>query len=243
METTLHRQLKERFLHPGSEIEVNVQRYRIDVVTDGRLIEIQHSGLAAIRDKIRDLLKNDYLVEVVKPLIARKRLIKLSGENGKVVQRRWSPRRGTMLDLFDELLYFTRVFPHPRLRLTCPLVEIEEQRFPGHGRRRRRRAGDFVVKDRFLVQVIDTQCFQTAQDLHRILPNNLPEPFDTRQLSDGLRIERWQAQRIAYVLRHTGSVKHVGKRGNTNLFQLCKVNSPKNKRNSKQSKRKSRTAA
>ncbi len=230
METTLHRQLKERFLHPGSEIEVNVQRYRIDVVTDGRLIEIQHSGLAAIRDKIQDLLQKNYWVEVVKPLIARKRLIKLSGKNGRIVEQRWSPRRGTMLDLFDELLYFTRVFPHPKLRLTCPLVEIEEQRFPGHGRRRRRRAGDFVVKDRFLVEVVETQCFQTAQDLHRILPDQLPEPFDTRQLSDGLGIERWQAQRIAYVLRHTGSVDLVGKRGNANLFKLRKVNPPSNRK-------------
>ncbi len=146
METTLHRQLKERFLRPGSEIEVNVQRYRIDVVTDGRLIEIQHSGLAAIRDKIQDLLQKNYWVEVVKPLIARKRLIKLSGKNGKIVQRRWSPRRGTMLDLFDELLYFTRVFPHPKLRLTCPLVEIEEQRFPGHGRRQSPTSGGFCRK-------------------------------------------------------------------------------------------------
>ena len=42
-----------------------------------------------------------------------------------------------MLDLFEELVHFTRVFPHPRLTLEVVLVEIEEWRYPGHGRRRR----------------------------------------------------------------------------------------------------------
>ena len=57
METTLHQQLKEKFREPGSEIEVKIGRYRIDVVNGQRLVEIQRSGLAAIRDKINTLLQ------------------------------------------------------------------------------------------------------------------------------------------------------------------------------------------
>jgi len=220
METTLHQQLKEKFREPGSEIEVKIGRYRIDVVNGQRLVEIQRSGLAAIRDKINVLLK-DFEVDVVKPLIVRKRLIKFDkGEAGKIVDQRWSPRRGSILDLFDELLYFTRVFPHPNLRLIAPLIEIEEHRYPGHGKRRRRRKGDFEVKDRFLSKIHGVETFQTAADLHRLMPANLPSPFDSAHLAAGLGIDRWIAQRIAYVLRHTGSAKLVGKKGNTNLFKL-----------------------
>lgn len=223
METTLHRELKERFMEEGSEIEVRVERYRIDVVTGNRLIEIQRSGLSSIRDKIRYLLDQNYRVEVVKPLVVRKRLVKLSRKNGKVVDRRWSPKRGTIMDIFDELLYFTRVFPHPNLRLICPMIDMEEIRFPGHGKRRRRRTGDFVVKDRLLSEIHETHVFDTAQDLHRLLPKNLPTPFDTKELAEGLKMRRGDAQKIAYVLRHTGSVELVGKRGNANLFQLAKA--------------------
>ena len=43
----------------------------------------------------------------------------------------------TYTDLFDDLVHFTRVFPHRRLTLEVPLVDIEEWRYPGHGRRRR----------------------------------------------------------------------------------------------------------
>ena len=156
METTLHRQLKDHFREPGSQVEVKLGRYRIDVVNGDRLVEIQRSGLSAIRDKINRLLGDGFRVDVVKPLIVRKRLIKLSRKNGKEIARRWSPLRGTALDIFDELLYFTRVFPHPNLTLVTPLVTIEEIRFPGHGKRRRRRSGDFLVKDRQIVEVAET---------------------------------------------------------------------------------------
>jgi len=230
METTLHRQLKERFMEEGSEIEVRVERYRIDVVTGNRLIEIQRSGLSSIRDKIRYLLEQNYRVEVVKPLVVRKRLVKLSRKNGKVVDRRWSPKRGTIMDIFDELLYFTRVFPHANLRLICPMIDMEEIRYPGHGKRRRRRTGDFVVKDRLLSEIHETHVFDTAQDLHRLLPKKLPSPFDTKDLAEGLKMRRGDAQKIAYVLRHTGSVELVGKRGNANLFELAKESRKKRRK-------------
>lgn len=221
METSLHQQLKEHFRLPNAEVEVKVGRFRIDVVNDGTLVEIQQSGLSAIRDKVNRLLDDGHQVEVVKPLIARKRLIRLASENGKVVHRRWSPKRATQLSVFDELLYFTRVFPHPNLKLIVPLVEIDELRFPGHGRRRRWGRKDFEVKDRMLVNMLGMQSYETAQDLHNLLPADLASPFDTRQLADALQIGRFDAQRIGYVLRKTGSALQVGKRGNSVLYELA----------------------
>ena len=237
METTLHQQLKEKFREPGSEIEVKIGRYRIDVVNGQRLVEIQRSGLAAIRDKINTLVQ-EFEVDVVKPLIVRKRLIKFDKKQGAIVDQRWSPRRGSILDLFDELLYFTRVFPHPNLRLITPLIEIEEHRYPGHGKRRRRRKGDFEVKDRFLSKIHAIEVFQTAADLHRLMPAKLPSPFDSASLAEGLGVDRWIAQRIAYVLRHTGSAELVGKKGNTNQFKLIP-----NRSAGKRGKKKTRRAA
>ena len=114
VETSLHRQLKEHFRLPNSQLEVKVGRYRIDVVNEGRLVEIQQSGLSSIRDKIQRLLMEDYVVEVVKPLIARKRIIKLSQKNGPETDRRWSPKKGTKLTLFDELIYLRGSF-HTRI--------------------------------------------------------------------------------------------------------------------------------
>lgn len=222
METTLHRQLKEEFREPGSEIEVKLGRYRIDVVNGDRLVEIQRSGLAAIRDKIARLLDDGHLVDVVKPLVTRKRLIKLSRKNGKEVESRWSPKKGTILDVFDELIYFTRVFPHPHLTLITPMIEIEEIRFPGSGRRRRRRKGDFVIEDRRILELGEAPFFRTVHDLNKLLPADLPKEFDTGELAQGLDISRHEAQKIAYVMRKTGAAVEVGKRGNAIVCRLAK---------------------
>ena len=125
-----------------------------------------------------------------------------------------------LLNVFDELLYFTRVFPHPNLRMLIPLIEIEEVRYPGHGKRRRKRAGDFVVKDRFILDIHETHTFETVLDLQSLLPDDLPKKFDTKELAEGLNVPRHQAQRIGYVLRKTGVAKECGKRGNAILYKL-----------------------
>ncbi len=123
METTLHRQLKALYAGTEARTEQRVAGYRIDAIRGEQLIEIQHGGLAAIRAKIGRLLEN-HDVLVVKPLVARKTLVRLTRKSGKEVSRRLSPKQATLLDVFQELVYFTRVFPHPRLTLQTPLVEV-----------------------------------------------------------------------------------------------------------------------
>ncbi len=217
METSLHRQLKSHYARDDSQIEVRLGDYRIDAIRGGRLIEIQHGSLAAIRDKIAKLLEN-HRVTVVKPIVALKHLVKLDQRGGKVVDRRRSPKRGQLLDVFDELVYFTRVFPHRRLVLEVALVEVEELRYPGHGRRRRRRANDFQVEDQRLVEIVETYRFRTLADLRKMLPRGLPATFHTGHIAEGLEIRRHTAQRMAYCLRETGAIHTVGKEGNAVLY-------------------------
>jgi hypothetical protein len=218
METSLHRELKCHYAGEDGEVEVSLDSYRIDVMRSGELIEIQHGSLAAIRDKIRTLLTN-HRVRVVKPIIAEKMLIKQKRRGGKIVDRRRSPKRGTVLDLFDDLVYFTKVFPHRNLVLEVALVEVDELRYPGHGRRRRRRANDFQIEDQRLVSVRESFEFSTTGDLLNILPDSLPAPFDTAHIAHAMNTSRYVAQRIAYCLRETGATKQVGKSGNTRLYR------------------------
>ena len=219
METSLHRDLKALYAGGDAEFEVTLGKYRIDVVTGDQLVEIQHGSLAAIRDKVRKLVAR-HRVLVVKPIVARKLLVKQSAKGGAVTGRRLSPKRGQILDLFDELVYFTRAFPHPRLTLDVPLVEIEEWRYPGHGRRRRWRATDHQVADRKLVAVREVHRLKTAADVGGLIACPLPRPFHTGHLAGSLGVERWLAQRIAYCLRKIGSLREVGKMGNARLYEF-----------------------
>ena len=221
METSLHRQLKEIYADRGALLEARLEKYRIDVICDGELIEIQHGSLAAIRSKVQDLVRS-HRVLVVKPIILRKRLVKQKAKGGEVLNRRLSPKQGSLIDLFDELIYFIRVFPHQNLVLEVPLVDIEEWRFPGHGRRRRRRLRDHQVEDQKLIKLHRIHRFSEARDLLRLVPRRLPTPFHTGHLAQAMSVPRWTAQRIAYCLRNMGMLSEVGKQGNTRLYKKIK---------------------
>ena len=222
METSLHRELKSRYANRRARFEVPMGKYRIDVVSGGRLVEIQHGSLAAIRDKVQNLL-GEHRVLVVKPIVVRKTLVKRAAKGGEVVGRRKSPKQGQVLDLFDELVHFTRVFPHRRLTLEVPMIEIEEWRYPGHGRRRRWRENDYRIEDQKLVAIEKTYRLSTAADLIRLIGRgfpNIPSPFHTGHLAEALDVERWIAQRIAYCFRKMGVTRQVSKQGNTLLYEV-----------------------
>lgn len=218
MATSLHQQLKALYAGDDGEQEVRLGKYRIDAVRDGLLIEVQHGGLAAIRDKVRTLRRR-HDVLVVKPIIARRRLLKLADSGDQVVSRRWSPKRGSPAELFHDLVHFTRAFPHERVRIEAPLVEVEELRRPGHGKRRRWRRNDHVVEDQRLVRVVETVRLECRDDLWRLVPGKLPKRFDTAELAAAIGVERWIAQRAAYCLREMGAAREVDKRGNARLYQ------------------------
>ncbi len=220
METSLHRQLKEHYADDQASCEVKLGKFRIDVVAGGELIEIQHGSLAAIRRKIAELTA-DHRVRVVKPIVVRKQLVKLRCKGGTVVSRRLSPKTGCLVDFFHEMVYFTSVFPHPKLTIDVALVDIEEWRYPGHGRRRRRRDNDFQIQDQHLTHVHRVLELRKPRDLFKLLDARIPSPFDTAQMAETLDVQRWVAQRIAYCLRETGAVKTVGKRGGAVLYQVA----------------------
>jgi hypothetical protein len=125
------------------------------------------------------------------------------------------------LDLFDELVHFTNVFPHRGLTLEVLLVEVEEWRYPGHGRRRRWRENDHEVEDQRLVAIRSKHRLRTAADLTRLVRCPLPTPFHTGHLAHSLGVRRWSAQRIVYCLQRVGSLRLVGKEGNARLYQFA----------------------
>jgi hypothetical protein len=205
METTLHQQLKRCYADDDSNTEVVMGRYRIDAIRDGELIEVQCASLSAIRDKCQKLLQRHQL-RIVKPIISRIRIAKIKKPGGPITSRRMSPKRGSILDLFDELIYFTRVFPHPNLTIEAPLVHVEQIRSPAK-KRRRRWHKEYKVEDVKLESIEGTIELREPADLLELI--GLPADsgsFNTADIARATGRPRWVAQQIAYVLRKTGAI-------------------------------------
>jgi hypothetical protein len=219
MESSLHRELKQIYAGAAGRVEVRYGKFRVDVVIEDEcgeeLIEIQHGPLSAIRDKVRRLTRRRRL-RIVKPIVRRKRLVKCDRKGGRVVDQRFSPKQGSWLDLFDELVYFTRAFPHRNLTIEALLVDVEEWRFPGRIRRGRQR---WTSEDERLLTIGDTLRLSTPDDLRQLVGCPLPRPFHTADIAAGLEIDRFSAQRLAYVLREVGVTKTVGKQRGAWLYQ------------------------
>jgi hypothetical protein len=223
METTLHRQLKQFYAPDGTPQEVTLGQFRIDAVRDGELIEIQAASLGALRDKTRRLLAT-HPVRIVKPLALNRRIV--TGERGTspAARGRLSPRHEGWLHLFDDLVHFVTVFPHPRLTLDILLTEQLELRQPHANRRRWGR--NYRVCDRSLTAVLECRSLCTTADLVALLPPELPAEFTTADLARTGSIPRWLAQRAAYCLRQTQAAEVAGKQGNAWVYRLVPETPP-----------------
>ncbi|MEM1069315.1 MAG: hypothetical protein AAGG48_19860 [Planctomycetota bacterium] len=219
METTLHQQLKQCYAQDESQTEVTMGRFRIDVVRDDELIEIQCASLSAIRDKCRKLLERHPL-RVVKPVVMRTRIAKVKRSGGEITSRRMSPKRGDILDVFDELIYFTRVFPHDNLIIEIPLVHVEQIRSPSRKRRRRAWHKNYHVEDTRLESIESTIELREPQDLLTLIDvPDATEHFTTADLASWVDRPRWKAQQIAYVLRKTGAVNATDRKKTGIVYQ------------------------
>jgi hypothetical protein len=213
MESSLHRQLKERFGEAaGGRTEVVLSGFRIDAIEpDGRLVEVQSGSLGPLRAKLGRLLP-EHGVRVVKPVVVERRLIRRARKHGPDLTTRRSPKRGQAVDVFHDLVGLATLFPHPNLIIELLMISIDEIRLP------RKRWPGYKVLDRTLREISGSIDLHEADDLWSLLPGDIKSPFTTLDLADLLRRPVFFAQRVAYCLRHAGAVETVGKQGNRRIY-------------------------
>ena len=218
-EQTLHEQLKDFYAHETGEIESPHGDYRVDVVRDGLLIEIQTRSFSSIRDKLRDLVKENR-VRLVHPIALNKWIIRLSGD-GKQLSRRKSPRRGRVEDIFYELVYLPKLLADPNFELEVALVDMEELWIDdGKGSWRRRR---WSIHDKKMLNLSERKLFKSPKDFKQLLPAQLPELFTSTQLAKEASLSPRLAQKMLYCLTKMNVVERDGKKGRAYLYKLTNV--------------------
>ena len=212
-EGALHRDLKSFYAPQGALTEQLVGKYVVDVLDGDHIIEIQTANFGAISSKLDDLLET-HSVTVVYPIAVNKVLVKRtkSGE-----QRRKSPRVGTTLDVFDELVYVPNLLNRPNLELELAHVSIEEHREFDPKRAWRRR--HWVVSERRLDAVRKQERFNSMMNLFDKFAEELPNAFTTATIASCLNTTRSKAQKFAYCFRLADVIHASGKDGNAVIYQ------------------------
>ena len=210
-EKPLHAALKDWYCQPQDRVEVEVDNYIIDIQRGDTLIEVQTKYFSKIKRKVKDL-SSRHPLRLVHPIAEEKWLIKFGEDGNTSSRRRKSPKHGTYLDIFHELVSFPKLLMHPNFSIHVLLIHEEEIRqkvINGSWRRR-----GWKTVERRLLKVTGSQYFQTPEDLAALLPKDLPHPFTTLNLAKALTKSRRLAQRMAFCLREMEVIQAVGREGN-----------------------------
>ncbi len=176
-EKSLHAALKRWYARPGDQIEAMVDGYRIDIVRDDLLIEIQTHNFGALRDKLNHLLAG-HTVRLVYPIAVEKWIVRLAAD-GALLSRRRSPKRGRVEDVFTELIRLPALLSNPHFTLEVLLIRAEEhRRDDGLGSWRRQ---GWSLYDHILLDVIEPVTWATPQDLLYLLPPQAPDGATTNE--------------------------------------------------------------
>lgn len=217
-EKPLHASLKQWYARPGDRFEVAVDGFVIDIVRDDLLIEIQTRNFASINSKLCKLTRS-YEVRLVYPVVQEKWIVRSTNDDGGVVVRRKSPKRGRLEDLFWELVSIPQLLCNPNFSLEVLLIRAEEMR-RYEGKRKRWRTKGWVIEGRRLLDVMDRHLFGKSADWLAFVPDGL-QSFTTKDLAVVCDTRRELAQKMAYCLRQSRMIELIGKQGRNNLYRVA----------------------
>jgi hypothetical protein len=213
-EKPLHAGLRAWYARPGDRFEVPVEGYVIDLVRGDLLVEIQTANFAALKRKLPTLTRQ-HSVRLVYPVAYEKWIVKHPAD-GETPTRRKSPKRGSYLDVFAELVRLPTLLTRANFALHVLLIQEEEVRRHEPGRAWRRKG--WVIDERRLLAVVEDRLFEHPADLLALLPESLPRPFTTADLAAVGGLRKRLAGQVAYCLRKMDMLEAVGKRGNAILY-------------------------
>ena len=219
-ERSLHSALKEWYALPGDQLEEKVDGFHIDIVRGSLLIEIQTTNFSSIKSKLNKLAEKRP-VRLVFPIAQEKWIVRLAADGMMRLGRRKSSKKGNLYHLFGELVSIPDLIKSENFSLEVLLIQEEEVRCnDGTGSWRRK---GLRIMDHYLIEILSQHIFNKPSDFKTLIPPELPEPYSTKELAEGIDQPRWLAQKIAYCLRHMGAIEVVGKKGNS---LLCSVSEP-----------------
>lgn len=212
-EKLLHAALKYYACPDPACHEVPVGRFVADVCQQGRITEIQTRSFGPLRRKLEALLP-EWEVTVLCPIAQVKWLRMVDPATGEVSPRRRSPKTGRVFELYHELGRIQPCLLHPNLTIQVLLLEVEELRYPGGGRR------GYQRWDWEPLALLGEVVLHTPADYRQLLPPGLPDPFPFAALHKGSRLTERTARRGLSALCRAGVVERAGQEGRRILYRV-----------------------
>lgn len=217
-EKSVHAVLKNYFAPDKQMQEIPMEGYVADIYTGKEIIEIQTRQFDRMRDKLQAFLPI-CPVTIVYPMTAKKILVWIDPETGEEVERRKSPLKASIYDIFEELYKIKSFLPDENLRIKMVFLELEELKLlDGYGKDKKKRASKH---DRVPLKLVNEMGMECKEDYLQFVPFELLEAeFTSKEFAKEAKIHPRVAGTVLHVLHYMGIVERVGKQGNAFVYRV-----------------------
>ena len=178
-EKVLHASLKI-YLEPDRGChEVKVGSHIADICNKDGIVEIQTGSFSPLKSKLLAFLP-EHRVTVVHPIAGKRRIIWID-QNGEFSSPRTSPVKRQVMRVFAELVKILPYLSHENFCFKLVILDLDEYRLMskngGKGRGTRR-------YERIPTSLCEEIVFSTPSDYAKLLPECLPNEFDSKTFGD-----------------------------------------------------------
>ena len=204
----------------GGEVFPQKRRMVADILTDGHILEVQTGGFFPLKEKIAWYLTHTPCrVTVVHPIPAVRHLSWINPEDGSIISRRKSPKRGRVRDVAKELYWLSEFIGDPRFTLRLLLIELEEYRMADGWSRDGKRGSNRY--ERFPTALLGDVTLSTPADYAAyFLPDTLTSPapdgevpvFTAADYARATGIRGKATYSMIHLLEHLGLIQETEER-------------------------------
>ena len=218
-EKTLHAVLKNYYEPHKENQEVKIGGYVADISGENGVIEIQTQSFNRLLEKLEAFLEFCN-VTVVYPILKEKYVNWLDCNTGEIVDRRKSPRKGSIYDCFPELYKIKYTLDNPRFTLCLCILQAEEIRSLGSGKNQKNRKKTSSKYDKIPTDILDEIYLDSPKDYHMFIPCELKDKeFTVKDFAEKCRIDRKTAGIALNILTYLETVRKTGKQGRSILYK------------------------
>ncbi|MGN0328969.1 MAG: hypothetical protein ACI4D4_08315 [Lachnospira sp.] len=216
-EKTVHAVLKNFYEPNEDNHEVALEGYFADIYNEQGVIEIQTRQFNKLRDKLSVFLQY-YPVTIVYPMPYNKWLSWIDSESGDVGKKHKSPRHFDVYDAFYEMYKIKEFLKNPNIRINLVLMDMEEYKIlNGWNYTKKRGATRY---DRIPLGIRKIVKLEQPEDYMQFVPIELEDTFTSADFAKAAKISKETAGQALNILYYMGTVKRVGRNGNSYVYRV-----------------------
>ena len=218
-ERMLHAVIKSCIADSDDELEVKICGKNIaDVLKENTAYEIQTESLFPVKKKLDFYFSNtDHNVNVVFPVPREKYVCWADPESGELSKKNRSPKKRTLTDYADTLIFLTDYIGDERLTLTVLYIsECEYRNLDGKRSKDKKRGSTRI--ERVPIELLFVEEYKTKDDYRFLLPRESRFTAKTYAKDKKLTSGRKVACAIKTML-NLGMIRICGKEGRCILYE------------------------